>query len=207
MSFFDEAISIGDTVSKFSPDRFRATLTNGFGLASPSRFQVEFPSIRGMTKAGGGTVSDYSSSDDRNLLCAAAGIPGKQISTINRAIGIEQSQIATGHTFPEASFTFYLPNSYVMRDYFERWMETITSQRSGKVQYVGFYKNYVKDVMVRQYTRNARRAYSVKLLDAYPTNIGVIELNSQLQSAAAEVTVSMTYRTYEAEQQKESIFG
>ena len=205
MAFFDEAISIGDTISKFSPDRFRATITNGYGLASPSRFEVEFPSIRGMKKAGGGTVSDYSTSDDRNMTCAAAGIPGKQISTISRAIGIEQSMIATGHSFPEASFSFYLPNSYVMRDYFERWMETITSQRSGKVQYVGFYKNYVKDVMVRQYTRNGRRAYSVKLIDAYPTNIGVVELNSQLQTAAAEVTVSMTYRTYEPEQGKESL--
>jgi len=207
MAFIDEVLGPLESVTKFSPDRFRATLTNGFGLASPSRFEVEFPGIGGMTKVEGGKVNDKSSSDDRNLTCAAAQIPGKQISTMNRAIGIEQSMIANGHTFPECSFTFYLPNSYVMREYFERWMQCITSQKEGQVQQVGFYKNYVKPITVRQYTRNARKAYTVKLIDAFPTNVGVIELNSQLQSAAAEVTVSISYRTYKTTQEKSSLIS
>jgi hypothetical protein len=207
MALIDEIVNPLESVSKFSPDRFRATVTNGFGLASPSRFEVEFPGIGGMTKVDGGTVKDKSSSDDRNLTCSAAQIPGKQLNLLSRGIGINQQQVVNGNTFGEAQFTFYLPNSYVMREYFHRWMQCITSQDNpnGVVQYVGYYKNYVKPVRVRQYTRNARRAYTVDLIDSFPTNIGVVELNSQLQSQASEVTVTMAFRTYMTKQEKSSL--
>jgi hypothetical protein len=191
-----------ESVSKFAPDRFRATITNGLGMASQSRFEVDFPSIGGMVKVSGGSVNDQSTSDDRNILCAAAGIPGKQINVMQRGLGVENQQIANGHTMPEVSFSFYLTNSYVMREYFERWMQCVTSQEADKAQHVGYYYNYVKDVKVRQYTRNARKSYTIELIDAYPTNVATIELNSQLQTAPMEMTVSMTYRTYKTTAEK-----
>ena len=193
------------SVTKFAPDRFRGSVTNQFGLASPSRFEVIFPDIRGMTTVGGETIRDPSNTEDRHIFCTAAGMPGKQISTVNKGIGIENQMIANGHQFPEVSFSFYLTNTYTMRDYFEEWMRCVSSQNPNETQYVGFYDNYVKDVEVIQYTRTARKAYTVKLIDAYPTNIGTIEFNNQLQTAIAEVTVSMTYRTYTTRDEKESI--
>ena len=193
------------SVTKFAPDRFRGSVMNQFGLASPSRFEVLFPDIKGMRTVGGESVRDPSNTEDRHIFCTAAGMPGKQISNVNKGIGIENQMIATGHQFPEVSFSFYLTNTYTMRDYFEEWMRCISSQDPNKTQYVGYYDNYVKDVEVIQYTRAARKAYTIKLIDAYPTNIGTIEFNNQLQSAIAEVTVSMTYRTYTTRDEKESI--
>ena len=93
-SLLDGLIGGAESVSKFAPDRFRATVMNGLGMASQSRFEVEFPSIGGMIKVGGGSINDKSTSDDRNLLCAAAQIPGKQISVMQRGLGIENQQIA-----------------------------------------------------------------------------------------------------------------
>ena len=194
-----------ESVSKFAPDRLRASVTNGQGFASPSRFEVDFPSIDGMTSVDGSRIKDPSNSEDRNLFCTAAGIPGKQVSTVNRGIGIENKMIVNGHTFPDVTFSFYLANTYVMRHYFEEWMKAITSQDPSETNYVGYYDNYVKPVKIRQYTRNARKSYSLRLIDAYPTNIGTVELNNQLQTAVAEVTVSMSYRTYIAKQSKSGI--
>ena len=208
-NFLEGAFNAAESVSKFAPDRFRATVTNGLGLASPSRFEVTFPNISGMQKVSGGKINDKSTSDDRNLLCTAAGIPGKQINTITRGNGFENTPIAVGHTLAEVNFTFYLTNVYTMREYFHRWMQCVTThaENGGDVTYgnhAGYFNNYVKDVKIVQYTRNARKAYSVKLVDAYPTNVGIIELNSQLQTAPAEVTVSMSYRTYWVNQDKSS---
>ena len=187
-----------NSATKFSPDRFRAAVTVGLGIASSNRFEIELPTINKMVKVNGEKVEDYTTSEDRVMLCTAAQLPGKQISTTNRGIGIEQQAIATGHTMPEVNLTFYLTNTYSMKHYFQEWQECITSQDPDNAQYVGYYSNYAdgKEVRIRQYSRNARRVYSVKLIDAYPTNVSVIEYNNQAQAAAAELTVSLAYRTY-----------
>ena len=202
-SFFGAA----ESVSKFAPDRFRATMTNNFGLASPSRFEVEFPKITGIVKPNGGDIHDKTSSEDRNLLCVAAGMPSKNVATVNRGYGIENQMVATGHSFPEVSFSFYLTNTYSMREYFERWMQTCTSAGPDETQYVGYYDEYSKyDIKVRAYTRNGRRAYTVDLINCFPTSCNTIEFNSANQTAAHEMTVSIAYRTYKTKQEKSSIF-
>ena len=193
------------SVTKFAPDRFRGSVMNQFGLASPSRFEVIFPDIRDMKTVGGESIRDPSNTEDRHIFCTAAGMPGKNVTSTNKGIGIENQMIVNGHQMPEVSFSFYLTNTYTMRDYFEEWMRCITSQNPEQTQFVGYYDNYVKDVKVIQYTRNARKAYTVELIDAYPTNIGTIEFNNQLQTAVAEVTITMTYRTYKTRDEKESI--
>ena len=203
-SFFGAA----ESVSKFAPDRFRATMTNNFGLASQSRFEVEFPNISGMVKPNGGAIHDKTNSEDRNLLCTAAGMPGKQVSVVNRGYGIENQLLVNGHSMPEVSFSFYLTNTYGMREYFERWMQVTSSTGQDETQFVGYYDEYTKkDVRVRGYTRNGRRAYTVDLINCFPTNIGVIEFNNQLQTAPAEMTVSLSYRTYKTTQEKTAPIG
>ena len=199
-----------ESVSKFAPDRFRATLTNGFGLASPNRFEVEFPKLDGMAKPNGGDVFDKTTSEDRNLLCTAAGMPGKQLSFTNRGatLGMENQLVVNGHTMPEVSFSFYLTNTYGMREYFERWMQVCSSTGPDEVQFAGYYKEYSqKDVKVRAYTRNGRRAYTVDLINCFPTNVGEVQFNNQRQGAAAEMTVSIAYRTYKTKQEKTSPLG
>lgn len=201
MSFMGSA----ESVTKFAPDRFRATVMNGRGLASASRFEVSLPSIGGMLKVSGGAIKDKSTSDDRNLLCVAANIPGTQISTVRRPYTIETKTLANGYSNTDCTMTFYLTNTYVMREYFERWMQCIID-RGEKDKQTGsnlaaFYKGpkgqtYQKDIKIVQYSRNARKSYSVKLIDAFPTSISQIELNSQLQTQASEFTVTWAYRMF-----------
>ena len=212
MSFFGKAFSSLESVSKFAPDRFRATMTNNFGLASQSRFEVEFPNISGLVKPNGGAINDKTTSEDRNLLCVAAGMPSKSLNTVNRGYGIENQMVVTGHSFPEVSFSFYLTNTYSIREYFERWMQACSSQEQDKQQFVGYYGGTdakgnptgyaAKDIRVRAYTRNGRRAYTVDLINCFPTSCNTIEFNSAPQNAAHEMTVSIAYRTYKTTQEK-----
>ena len=190
-----------NSATKFAPDRFRAELTAGLGLATPNKYSVEFPSIVGTQKPHFGSAQDFTStSEERNTFCTAAGLPGKQINVTQRVLGGELRPVAFGHTMPEVQFSFYLTNTYSMRHYFQEWMECVTSQGTDTPANVGFFGEYAKDVRVRQYTRDGRRVYECKLIDAFPTNISTIELNNQLQTAAHEFTVSMAYRTYTTDQ-------
>ena len=197
-----------ESVSKFAPDRFRANVMNNFGMASQSRWEVMLPSIDGMNKVSGGKVGDPSNSDDRNLFCVAANVPGKQLQTTPRGFTIENKQVVNGHTLTPVSMTFYLTNSYVMRDYFERWMQCIThhgeKNKMNSPNLVAYRDNYVQDIKMVQYTRAARKAFTIKLIDAFPTAISAIEWNSQLQTQAMELTVEFTYRMYWTDPNKKS---
>ena len=196
--------SIG-SLTKFAPDQLRAIFTNGLGYASPNRFEVELPKIDRMRKPDGSSVSDTTESIDRVMLCTAAGIPGKTIDTVDRQFGGENYKIAVGHSMQDVALTFYLDNTYMMKNYFQEWQECVVNQGAKDAIYAGYYTNYVQDVTIRQYTKNGRRVYAVKLIDAYPTAVNTIELNNQLQTAVGEVTVNLTYRTYEPEQEKEGL--
>lgn len=194
-----------NSVSKFAPDRFRATIMNGRGLASASRFEVHLPSIGGMQKVSGGSVKDKSTSDDRNVLCVAANIPGTTINTVQRQYTMEPKMMANGYSNSDCTMTFYLTNTYVMREYFERWQQCIVMKGEKEKQVennlAAFYRGgsgqtYQRDIKISQYSRNARRSYTCKLIDAYPVSISQIELNSQLQTAASEFTVTWSYRMF-----------
>jgi hypothetical protein len=185
------------SVTKFAPDRFRSQFEIGLGYSSPNRFEVALPNINGMKKPDGSEISDDTTTGElRNMLCTAANIPGKNLETTTRQIGIEKRQIVTGHAMPNVLLTFYLTNTYSMKNYWDLWQSCCTSQDENGAMFVGYATNYVMDITLKQYTKNARKSYTVHLIDAYPINVNQIQLNNQPQSAVGEVTVELTYRTF-----------
>ena len=206
---FGSILNPVDTVTKFAPDRFRAAFAAGMGYASGNRFEVEFPSIREVRKPDGTKLEDQTSHEDRNMFCTAAGMPARTVSSVKRGYTQDNRAIATDVANSTVNFTFYLSNTYSMRNYFEEWIDAIHQRKQKGPQYYGYYDNYTLDVLVRQYTKNGKRVYYTKLIDAYPTDMGAIKLNNQLQTAVLEMTVTMQYRTYETEKQSlySDIFG
>ncbi len=175
----------------FSVDNFRSTLTDG--LASQSRWRVHLPTLQNHRKVGGGDVSAYPS-QITNTLCTSAIIPGKEISTINRQVGLTNIRIAAGFEPGTASLSFYLDNRYILRNYFQDWVDCVVSPTPPFE--VGLFKDYKDDVTIHQLDRNEQVRYSVKMVDCYPTNVGEIELNNQPQSAALELRVNLYYKYY-----------
>ena len=196
MSLLDDVLGAGDAVTKFAPDRFRAQFMIGFGYATNNRFQVEMPKLKGMRTPNGKSIKDNSNSEERNMLCTAVNMPGREIQVTERQMGIEKRQIATGINFPPVQMTFYLTNTYSLREYFGGWMSASVSYNENGVMYAGYQDNYVMDIKIRQYSRNGRKVASIKLIDAFPISMSSIELNNQAQTAVSELTVSLAYRTY-----------
>lgn len=179
----------------FSTDKLRGLLDAQKGLASNNRFKVKLPSINGTPKPGGGSATFNGNTEDLSNLCTAAVIPGKQIITVDRQIGIEPIKVGVGHALPDVSLTFYLTGTYSARQYWQEWMETIVSPQPPFT--AGYHADYSKQVTIEQVDKMGAKIYGVKLTKAYPTNLSEIQLNNQAQGAALELTVTLSYSNYE----------
>ena len=83
----------------------RMTIKNG--LASSNQFMVVMPSMDGQD------------SRTLNVLCKSVTMPGKQITTIDRNIGIFNEKVVNGFLVDDVTMTFYVLNDYGVKKYFD----------------------------------------------------------------------------------------
>ena len=129
-----------------------------------------------------------------NVLCKEVSLPFKQILTLDHTMGLYQEKIANGFATEDVSMTFYVPNDYAPKKYFDEWRSKIVKEGNNAV--VGYKKDYVKDIVIRQLKKPVARfgfdlgpldinldvlgksIYSVKLIEAFPTSLSAIQLTS-----------------------------
>jgi hypothetical protein len=182
-------------MSTFSTDTLRSTIIKQNGLASNNRYRIVLPRLSGNIKADGNVINkEPADREDLGTLCTSARLPGKVLSVVDRNIGLEQIKIANGFTFSDANLSFYLTNEYSARKYFQEWMDCVVSPKPPFT--AGFHSNYAKRITIEQMDRDSKVIYTVELIKAYPTSISEIDLNNQAQTAALELTVSLTYSNY-----------
>jgi len=187
-------------------------MTRG-GLARPNNFLVELPTIAGIN------------SQSMNILCRTATIPGKQVLTHDRMIGMEKEKIAYGYAVDDVSMTFLMLNDYSVRNYFDSWLNMMIDQNSQRANYKNRYRanvtihqlaNSVPSIMLganinigpfsagktvgRGFPVGGRldvttSVYSVRLEDAFPTTIGEIQLNND-QDGFIEMNVQMSFTNW-----------
>ena len=116
-------------------------------------------------------------------------MPGRQLTTADRIIGVISQKVATGFVNDEVNLTFLGLNNYVARKYFEDWQHYALNEDTNEVRY----KNeYAKTVTIQQLDMQHRVMYSVDLLGAFPTTILNIDFSND-NGQPVEVTVNLTY--------------
>ena len=194
-------------MGNYNTERLRSLIQESGGLAAPNRFGVVLPNIIQMTSPTGERWKFTGVPEDRNLICTSAQLPGKQLNVMSREVGIGTKSVANGQVFTAINLSFYLTNKYDIRKYFQHWMNCVVSQDENDAMFAGYYRNYVKPVTIHQLKRGQPSfgkteggeplsVYSVTLVDAFPTQMELVQLNNQAQSAAMEMTVSLAYKTY-----------
>ena len=181
-------------------EQLKSKLISKGGLATNNQFLVELPSMGGVD---GRTL---------NVLCKEVSLPGKQILTLDHAMGLYQEKIANGFAAEDVSMTFYVPNDYGPKKYFDEWRSKIVKEGNNAV--VGYKKDYVKDIVIRQLKKPVARfgfdlgpldfnldvlgksIYSVKLIEAFPTSLSAIQLSSD-QDGLVEFNVQFSYTNWE----------
>ena len=192
-----------------SIEELKNKLISKGGLAMSNQFLVELPPM-GLTD--GRTL---------NVLCKDVTLPGKQIMTLDRTIGLYQEKVANGFAVEDVTMTFYLPNDYSVKKYFDTWRSRILYKEPKGHLSVGYKKDYVEDIVIRQLKKPVARfgknisffnsnfeinvdvdvlgksIYSVKLIEAFPTSLSSIQLSSE-QDQLVEFTVQFSYTDWVA---------
>ena len=192
-------------------DQFKAVAAKGKGFARSNQFFVSLPSL-----------GKYDTSD-LNVLCSNVNMPGRQIMTQERLIGIKGRKMPNGFASDDVNLTFHVMNDYMVRSYFEEWQDMTISQDTFEVKYP---KDYCKDVTISQLkkgmafdfpidkifginvdidirTKNSI-VYEVKLMDAFPTTMNSITLSDELDGLI-QLNVQLSYRNWTSNTQPTTV--
>ena len=167
------------------------------GFAQSSQYLVKLPSL------------GFFDSRELNLLCKMTSIPGRQILTSDRKIGIKDTKVAYGYALDALSMTFQVMNDYGVRTYFEVWQNSIINQATQTPNYKSEYSHDVQIVQLRKGVgidtdlklgpfildidifKSANVVYECTLLNAFPTTITESQLSQD--GGLVELTVSFEY--------------
>lgn len=106
-------------------EELKGKLVSKNGMAMSNQYSVELPS-----EVGGDYVTKLNgmSGKTANLLCKSVSMPGKQILTIDRQMGIFNEKVVNGFAVEDVNMTFYALNDYGARKYFDQWRSAMLGE-------------------------------------------------------------------------------
>lgn len=131
----------------YNIEQFKALVSKERGLATNNMFMIELPPLTGKVKVNGERIEGYPTSEF-NLLCSTAQLPGRQILSQDRQIGMTLQKNAYGYAVGDMTLSFYVTNTYRLRSYFEEWMALAVSNEPPYE--AGYYSDYTFDVTLHQ---------------------------------------------------------
>lgn len=119
-------------------DQFKSLVSNRGGIARPNLFRIKFPSLAG------------ASSEEVNILCKDVQLPGRQIMTNERRIGLQLEKVPYGYAVNDISVTFHVMNNYGIKEYFETWQNLAVNQQTKEV---GYQSDFARDIEIEQFQK------------------------------------------------------
>lgn len=193
-----------------SVDQLKSLASAKLGFARQNSFLVELP-----TEFSNSSILSRIATlgaNELNILCSNATLPGKQILTQDRRIGMEFQKVAYGYAVDDVTMTFYALNDYGIKKYLDRWMGSQINEET----HTPAYKNtYQRDIRIHQLRKplvgktigagpiglqiglGQGTVYSVQLENAFPTTVSAIELNNELDGLV-QVTAQFSYTKWKA---------
>lgn len=204
-----------------SIDELKSVATSKLGFARANQFLVEMPTI-GQGGFLSGLLSNFlpplpsipglldtgaPSTREMNLLCSSVTLPGKQVMTTERRLGMKFEKVGYSYAVDDVSMTFYCMNDYGIKKYLDSWVATIINEETGEIAYKTDYAKTIKIHQLRKplvgFSKNlgplrgslqlgGGSVYTCELIDAFPTTIQSIGLNNELDGLV-QVTTQISY--------------
>lgn len=164
-----------------SISQFKAKLKGGGARANLFEVELNFP-----TFAGGG-----SETESGLYLAKSTQLPPMEVGVIDVNFQGRILPIPGDRTFPEWTVTFYNTSAFELRNAFERWNNSVNTLESN----IGLVNpdDYMSDVGVYQLNKAKDRIKAYNLQDAWPSNVGPIELSMDSVNTIEEFTVTFRY--------------
>lgn len=166
---------------------FKSKFTGGGARPNLFEAQIYFPS----GVSGGDKATKLSS-----FMIKAASIPSSVIGTIEVPYRGRKLKVAGDRSFEPWTITVINDTGMELRKAFEDWMNLINRHTSNTSNLPSGALTYYKNVIVKQLARASSNTpvQTYTFVDAYPTNIGAIELNYETNDAVEEFTVELNYQ-------------
>jgi hypothetical protein len=138
-----------------------------------------------------------------SMMCTGVNMPGRQITTVDRTIGMVTQAMPYAFVEDEVQMTFRLDQDYSAFSYFYIWQNSIIGNADTNFS-VAYKSEYARDITISQLAKSAEREflrdneiYKVKLLQAFPKSISSIALADANQNTIVELTVDIAYTRWE----------
>ena len=217
-------------------DELKGMASSKLGFARNNNFLIELPRLGNSSARTGilgglqdnleafipavpGLTADRSpNSRELNTLCKGVSLPGKQILTTDRRIGMVNEKVAYGYAVTELNVSFYMLNDYSVKNYFDEWLSQIVDDgydENGKqtIQSVKYKDDYAYSVKVHQLRKpqvgfsanlgpisgnigfGGGSVYTVELYKAFPTTVNEITFSNDLDGLV-EMSVSLSFTNW-----------
>jgi len=171
----------------YSLEQIKGEISAGGGVAHANLHRVILPVIPSIFLNLTGI--DVATPQALNVLCKNVNMPGRQLLTSERTIGVVTQKVAYGEANEDVNLTFVGLNNYNVRKYFEDWMFYAMNPDTYEVRY----KNeYSRNVTIQQLDKFHRVVYSVTLEDAFPTQLLNIDFSDE-NANPVDVGITLSY--------------
>jgi hypothetical protein len=177
-------------MANFSISKFQ-TEVRIRGLAKPNRFEISFPTPKGLADLTQTVWTNRLVS----LFCESANLPSK-------TIGVKQQRIY-GPSYQRPynaeyggegiTMTFLLDTDMDVKGFFDAWMNIIVDPFQYFVHYAD---NYTVPITIFQLDEKENVTYAITLEDAFPRSVALLDLNNSTQNQVHKLSVTFTYRRW-----------
>lgn len=184
----------------FNANEFRTAMP--LGGARPNLFEVEinFPDF-----VDGGTLAGRQA----RLLCQSASVPASSVGTVEVPYFGRTVKFAGDRTYDEWSTTILNDETFSVRRALEQWQNAVNQFdfNSFNRQNVdaGGSVGYLANITVKQFTKTGTVAQQYQLKNAWPSEIGEIDLDWGTTDEIETFDVTFTYDYYTIEGPEASI--
>jgi hypothetical protein len=162
-------------------DDLKAKITAGKGYANPSLYYVQLPA-RNLSGEQKQSIEYFV----RNVT-----LPSRNMLTVERNIGVDQTKVPYGYTNGTVSMTFRVLNDQLTRQYIEDWQNTMVQRYEENVEghvAIAYPKTYMRDIKISQLDRGISFAglNANKGIGVGPINVNV-SLDVDIRQSGREV--------------------
>lgn len=181
----------------FSVNNLKSTIEVHGGLAKQNRYMIALPNIAfGTTRPS----AFFDRTENRtneifSMFCKSANMPGKQLLSVDRRVGLTYNKIAYGYASDDVVLSFILTENYFLKDYFEAWQQYSVISTGEGAHYPRYQSEYAKDISVTQLGLDGESKHTIKLLKAYPTTVNPIQFNDAT-GEPTELNVQISYKRW-----------
>lgn len=167
-----------------SINQFKSRLTQGGFRPNQFEIIIAFPPAIGAGAAG----------DQSRFMAKSGSMPASTVSSIPVMYRGRSVKFSGEREFQPWSVDFYTDTDFGVRKLFERWVETIqaSSSTNGALN-TGVYQT---DITVNALDRNDAIVKTYILTDAFPTEVGAIQLDWQTNNEIATFPVTFDYNYF-----------